>query len=100
MAHINVRIIDDREDDTQYQSIGAYLELLNKEFLLDDVLLGTENYEEDLDLIEGFCGGFEMMAEESGMEIVFDPKIQELIKDLEFDYAQEQEQKGIEEDKL
>lgn len=99
MAHINIRIIETDDIHEQYQSIGAFFELSDREFLLDSVLLDTEDYEEDLDLVEDFCTAFEVMANDNKIEIIFHPEVDALIDELQTLYAEEQEDIKVEEEK-
>ena len=88
MTRIEVRLVT--FEDAQNQSIAAFLEIGNKEFLLDSAELG-ESTEEDFELIEGFCAEFEML-DERGLIIDFDPEIAELKTILLFEINREDDE--------
>jgi hypothetical protein len=98
MVRIEVRLTEIGED-IQNESIAAFLVLKDKEFLLDSELLNTGNEEDDLEILESFCIGFENLADVNDIEIEFEEEINQRIVELNIEIDMIEENEKVDEEK-
>jgi len=68
MPTININLKEIGED-VQYRSITAEIVIDKEEYLLEFRDLDNEDYQADLDVINGFIGVWEMRAEAEGFHL-------------------------------
>jgi hypothetical protein len=82
MTRVEIRLTELNNDGSK--SVAAFLKTRNKDFLLESAELENVSWEDDLELLESFCTHWEMLGDEEGLKIEFDPEVDQLIVELEF----------------
>jgi len=78
MAQVTIKICELNEDD-QYQSIAAFITIDKEDFLLESRLIDNEDYQTDLEVVEGFFGMWEIRAETENFRFEVDESVTEVI---------------------
>jgi len=82
MPRIRIILTEIGEGYVQYQSVAAVTPIDGEDYLLDSMLLDQNDYQADLDVINGFLGVWEDKADYEGFKYEVDSEIDDLIVEL------------------
>jgi hypothetical protein len=92
MPRIKIILTEIGEGYVQYQSVAAVTPIDGEDYLLDSRLLDNEDYQADLDVINGFVGVWEDKAKSEGFRYEVDEEIDSLVVELSAMIEDEEEE--------